>query len=400
MPTTSATEVAFLLVAVLQGMFAVLWAIGAGLVTARRPLLYWSMWAGLSACTWLTLGKTIESPSLLIVLVGVFGVIALERGVSTFTGRAPRNALHVALPLVVVLANLVLSDPQTRHLQAVANYGVLAWLYTNVAIDMYRYVCNTLRGRWGVILAVPVSLGALICGLRVVSAIVDPSSVTETMAADSELNLRTALLAVALVVALHATLVGLVVARLFNELQRLSRHDALTGLLNRRAMEEMLNAQLKRSERTQEPFVVMMLDLDYFKRINDRHGHPVGDLALKHVATLLQTAMRASDSLGRFGGEEFVLLLPNTTMAQGAAVAEKIRELLDRSPLEIEATRIPLSASIGVAQWRENAEDLSRVLSRADAALFQAKVQGRNRVVAAPSETPEPAAALQGAPLA
>src|SRR5688572_12457856 len=100
MASTSATEVAFLVVAVVQGVFALLWAIGAGLVTVRRPLVYWSAWAGLSAITWLTLGLTIESPPLLGVLAGIAGVIALERGVATFTGRPCRNRFHLALPLV------------------------------------------------------------------------------------------------------------------------------------------------------------------------------------------------------------------------------------------------------------------------------------------------------------
>src|SRR5688500_11326643 len=187
MPATSATEVAFLVVAVVQGVFALLWAVGAGLVTTRRPLLYWSAWAALSAITWFTLGLTIESPPLLGVLAGVAGVIALERGVSTFTGRACRNRLHVALPLAVVIANLSLVDPATRHLQAVANYGVLTWLYANVGADIYVYARRALRWRWAVLLAVPVLLGGLICALRVVSALLDPISVTEVMAADSAL---------------------------------------------------------------------------------------------------------------------------------------------------------------------------------------------------------------------
>jgi diguanylate cyclase (GGDEF)-like protein len=385
MQLASVTEVAFLFVAVVQGVFALLWAIGASLVAARRALIYWSVWAGLSAITWLTLGMTFESPPILGVLVGVVSVMALERGVSTFTRRPLRNALHIVLVLIVVLANLL--DSQVRQLQAVVNYGVLAWLYTNVGFDIYLYARKTLRWRWAVVLAVPVLLGALICALRIVSALVDPRSVIEVMAADSLLNLRTAFFAVALIMALHATLVGLVVARLVSELHRLSHHDALTGLLNRRAMEEALDRQLKRSRRTKEPFVVMMLDLDHFKRINDLHGHPMGDEALKHVAALLQSAMRTSDSLGRFGGEEFVLLLSNTPMDQAETVAEKLRALLHGSPLDIDNTRILLSVSIGVAQWRADAEDISRVLSRADAALFQAKVQGRNRVVAANDES-------------
>ena len=384
MSPTSATEVAFLVVALMQGVFALLWTVSAGLVRARRPLVHWAAWSALSATTWLTLAVSIESPPLLGVLAGVVGVIALERGVCLFIDRPTRDRLHVALLVGVVIANLALLDPTTRHYQAIVNYGTLAWIYFNVAHDMYRYARGALRWRWAVILAVPVAVGSLMCALRVLSALFDPRSVVEVMATDSALNLRTAFLAVALAMALHATLVGLVVGRLVTELQRLSRHDALTGLLNRRAMEEALDAQLSRSRRTKEPFVVMMLDLDHFKHINDRHGHPVGDRALKHAATLLQSAMRATDSLGRFGGEEFVLLLPNTPIEQAEAVAEKVRHLFESSPLANEATTVKLSASIGVAQWRDSAaDDISRILSRADAALFQAKVQGRNRVVTA-----------------
>jgi diguanylate cyclase (GGDEF)-like protein len=129
----------------------------------------------------------------------------------------------------------------------------------------------------------------------------------------------------------------------------------------------------------------MMLDLDHFKRINDQHGHAVGDLALKHVAQLLQQAMRATDSLARFGGEEFIVLMPNAALSQAEPVAEELRRLLAGSPLMHDASDVTLSVSVGVAQWRDAEDDASRLLSRADAALFQAKVQGRNRVVAAVS---------------
>jgi diguanylate cyclase (GGDEF)-like protein len=383
MSPTSATEVSFLIVALMQGVFALLWGVAASLVNARRPLVHWAAWSSLSAVTWLTLAVSFESPPLWSVLIGIVGVIALERGVCLFTARRTRDRLHIALLALVASANLALLDSEQRHLQAAINYGALALTYFNVARDMYRYARGTLQWRWATILAIPVSIGSLMCALRVVTAIVDPSSVVEVMAADSALNLRTAFLAVALAMTLHATLVGLVVARLVSELHRLSRHDALTGLLNRRAIEEALDAQLSRSRRTQEPFVVMMLDLDHFKRINDRYGHPVGDLALKHIAVLLQSATRASDILGRFGGEEFVLMLPNTPLSQAQAVAEKVRNLFENSPLQTELELISISASIGVALWSESADDISRLLSRADAALFQAKVQGRNRVVTA-----------------
>lgn len=383
MSPTSATEVSFLIVALMQGVFALLWGVAASLVNARRPLVHWAAWSGLSALTWLTLSVSYESPPLWSVLVGIVGVIALERGVCLFTSRPTRDRLHIAVLAIVGIANVSLLDSEHRHWQAVVNYGALSFVYFTVARDMYAYARGTLQWRWATILAIPVSIGSLMCALRVVTALADPASVVEVMAADSALNLRTALLSVVLAMTLHSTLVGLVVARLVSELRRLSRHDALTGLLNRRAMEEALDAQLSRSQRTKEPFVVMMLDLDHFKRINDRYGHPVGDLALKHIASLLQSATRASDSLGRFGGEEFVLLLPNTPLSQAQTVAEKVRDLLENSPLQSELEMIPISVSIGVALWSESADDISRLLSRADAALFQAKVQGRNRVVTA-----------------
>jgi diguanylate cyclase (GGDEF)-like protein len=380
---SSATEAAFLIVALIQAVFAVLWAAGAWLVTARRPLIHWAAWSALSAITWLILSATLKSPPLMGVLIGVLGVIALERGVCLFIGRRTRDYLHLALLVVIVAGYWLTLGPEKRHLGAAVNYAVLAWLYFNVARDMYFHARNALPWRWTPLLAVPVSLGSLICALRVARALLDPESVVTVMTTDSALNLRTALATVALSLILHATLVGLVVARLVSELQRLSRHDALTGLLNRRAMEEALDGQLQRSRRTSQPFAVMMLDLDHFKRINDQHGHAVGDLALKHVAQLLQQAMRATDSLARFGGEEFIVLMPNAALSQAEPVAEELRRLLAGSPLMHDASDVTLSVSVGVAQWRDAEDDASRLLSRADAALFQAKVQGRNRVVAA-----------------
>jgi diguanylate cyclase (GGDEF)-like protein len=382
MPALSPTETAFAIVAVVQAVFAALWALGAWLVNARRPLVHWAVWSALSSTTWFILSATLMSPPLLGVLIGVVGVMALERGVCLFTGRKTRSALHVALIALVALTEWFVPRPDGRYLQAVVNYGVLALLYANVARDMYVHARWNLRWRWAPLLAVPVSLGALICALRALRALIDPASVEAVMTTDSALNLRTAFFAVALTITWHATLVGLVVARLVNELQRLSRHDVLTGLLNRRAMEEALESELERSRRTREPFAVMMLDLDHFKRINDQHGHPVGDLALKHVAKVLTSAMRKGDSVARFGGEEFIVLMPGTRLNDAEPLAEKLRGVLEASPLTHSAGAVNLSVSVGVAQWRHAADDASRVLSRADAALFQAKVQGRNCVVA------------------
>lgn len=376
------TEIAFLMVALIQGVFAVVWGIGAyAMPTARSAVLYWVAWAALSALTWMILAFNVEQPPLLAVLCGVVAVMALQRGIRTFVGEKPPQRVHLALLAIDLLAFLIGTDPVNRPLQAMLNYGVLSFLYLYIASDLYRHARDRLRFGWPIVLSLPVLFGSVAYGSRVVRAMVDPPSVVSEMAADSPLNINGALIFVVLVLSLHATLMVLVVARLVSELRRLSRHDALTGLLNRRAMEELLEEQAQRSRRTGEGFVLMMADLDHFKRINDQHGHPVGDMALRHVATLLKQGMPARSSLARFGGEEFVILLRTPGVRQSAEVAERLRGSLSSSPLAHDGALIPLSVSIGVAHWRDRSDDLAQLLLRADGALFQAKVQGRNRVV-------------------
>jgi diguanylate cyclase (GGDEF)-like protein len=391
--TWSATEVAFLMVAIVQAVFTVIWALGSWLVPAtRRAAMHWAMWSLLSATLWIVLAVRFESPPLVGVLAGVLGVITLHRGIRLFIGRDPTVFMHIPLLLAVVAAAWLGSIPATRNWQAVLNFGVLSFLFFLIARDLYLHARDQLHFRLPWLLPLPVMLGGLGYGSRALRALLEPESVLTQMSTDSALNVQSALIYVVLVIALHATLVVLVVGRLVSELRRLSHYDGLTSLLNRRAMEEALDAQILRSRRNNDGFVVMMLDLDHFKRINDQHGHGVGDLALKHVSTLLLGAMRDTDYLARFGGEEFVVLMAGATLEQAHPVADRLRELVAINPLVHFEIRVAMSVSIGIAQWRGGTEDSSHLLSRADAALFQAKVLGRNRVVqAVGAVTQEPA---------
>jgi diguanylate cyclase (GGDEF)-like protein len=130
-----------------------------------------------------------------------------------------------------------------------------------------------------------------------------------------------------------------------------------------------------------------MLDLDHFKTINDRHGQAAGDRALKHTAAALKAELREVDAVGRFGGEEFLVLMPGATVETALPVAERLRTALLTNALGVEGATLLLSASIGVAQWREPAEEPSRLLMRADAALYRAKLRGRDCVVVDAADT-------------
>ncbi|MET3604693.1 diguanylate cyclase (GGDEF)-like protein [Sphaerotilus sulfidivorans] len=155
-------------------------------------------------------------------------------------------------------------------------------------------------------------------------------------------------------------------------LRRLALHDSLTGAVNRRGFMD----RLAQAQQQQALLSLVMIDIDHFKRINDRHGHAAGDGVLREVAARLRRQMRGADLLGRLGGEEFALLLPATDLAGALAQAELARQALRREPMAIAGT---VTASFGVAQW-DGSESAADWLHRADLALYQAKRCGRDQV--------------------
>jgi diguanylate cyclase (GGDEF)-like protein/PAS domain S-box-containing protein len=164
------------------------------------------------------------------------------------------------------------------------------------------------------------------------------------------------------------------------ELSRLATRDPLTGALNRRAITDGLQRAIALAERYGHPVSLFAVDLDHFKRINDRYGHAGGDAVLKAAVELMTHGLREEvDLFGRLGGEEFVAVLPHTGLTAAAAVAERMRSLAAGQDVPFEDAAIRFSASFGVAAW-DGRETLDRLLSRADAALYRAKASGRNVV--------------------
>ena len=173
-------------------------------------------------------------------------------------------------------------------------------------------------------------------------------------------------------------------ARAEEQLAQAARADPLTGLMNRRAMLEQLEYQVARFQRNATPFALVLADLDHFKAINDTYGHDAGDQALMEIAEQLKQGLRAQDLVARWGGEEFLILLPDTDLAGGLVVAEDLREGIAAHALPVGGETLRFTLSLGVASY-EAERGLNASIKAADTALYQAKIQGRNRVVAAPS---------------
>ena len=165
-----------------------------------------------------------------------------------------------------------------------------------------------------------------------------------------------------------------------DELRMQARFDSLTGCRNRRYFLEEVGSELKRSARFAFPCSLAVLDIDHFKAVNDQHGHAAGDVLLKHFAQTVSRCLRASDSLGRLGGEEFALLMPQTALDGALELAERVRAAVESSSVRCGQGEVGCTVSIGVEQWRGDDDSVENLIVRADHAMYLAKHGGRNRV--------------------
>jgi two-component system cell cycle response regulator len=159
--------------------------------------------------------------------------------------------------------------------------------------------------------------------------------------------------------------------------------DPLTGLYNRRYLEAHMRSLVARASASAKPVCVLLLDIDHFKGINDTYGHDAGDDVLRDFSERLRRGVRGIDLVSRYGGEEFVLVMPETDVSFAASVAERLRGDVERTPFTTRSgSTFPVTVSIGLAEWRGPADSADALIKRADEALYSAKRTGRNRVVA------------------
>ncbi len=168
------------------------------------------------------------------------------------------------------------------------------------------------------------------------------------------------------------------------QLESMATIDSLTGMANRQAFLQRAKNEFNRARRYARPLTVVMIDIDRFKTINDRYGHATGDEVLRQTADICQRSLRGTDFMGRVGGEEFVLLLPDTTHSSAYHVAERMRTHLCETPIVLEnGVSLSITASFGVASMKEHDRDFNAMLELADEAMYHAKHEGRNQVKSA-----------------
>jgi len=202
----------------------------------------------------------------------------------------------------------------------------------------------------------------------------------EALTPTSYVTTLTAQLAPLVLVGYITTMLANDIRRALIEIKSLSETDALTGVHNMRAFAVLAENVVHQAERYSRPFAILMIDSDSLKTVNDRHGHEAGNRLIKLTTRCIQSQVRQSDLVARFGGDEFVVLLPETPCAGAAAVADKILRTIQASPLSVRDTTIPITVSIGVACYPEHGGSIESIKEKADKAMYASKSAGKNRV--------------------
>ncbi|WP_229211386.1 MULTISPECIES: GGDEF domain-containing protein [unclassified Duganella] len=347
--------------------------------TGSPPELRWWALGNLVVSVGLAMANLDGLPVILNMVVG-YGVMAFGLGLvlrglrvhcsDTLSWRGVAVITVLAL-LVSTYFSLIMPSLRARLCFSGFYFALLNWL---CAVTIARH------GGWrGIIISV---IGFSVLGLALFVRGVhmlfhgDPADVP------SSLVMGVSMLVIPLAqVCIAFGLILMVMWRYAERLRRLSTLDALTGALNRAGLEIHGKRVALRAQRGRRSLAVIMIDVDFFKTINDTYGHPVGDEVLRHLAGILKLELRPYDLLARFGGEEFVLVLDGSDLPSATKVAERLRARIELELVEIDALSVRYTASVGVVSSDQHGYDLIGLISAGDAAMYEAKRAGRNRVI-------------------
>ncbi|WP_280708951.1 GGDEF domain-containing protein [Bradyrhizobium sp. BR13661] len=340
-------------------------------VASPIPLLFGG--AGIIAASCLSamgIQRFYDRPIDLRLMIGtgvasIAGVVLFKIGFDQLQLRMLSYTIGQGLPLVLSL-RLLLSPPEGSVSPGARLSGVVILLM--IAIFVARAVGNSLGGDFSAIAGTQAH-GVMVLGLLFLSM---------------TLNFGFLLMAM---------------DRLRNEVADLALLDDLTGVANRRHLLQRLTEECARSERSGEPFSLLVIDLDGFKIVNDTYGHAAGDACLRHFTLMAQTRLRPGDMLARTGGDEFCVVLPSSTLREGALIARRILDACRQDAAGCSGNDIPIAISIGVAEWdRGIGQFPDRLIAHADHALYAAKKNGKNDFAIydqAPPLSPEPVEAAR-----
>jgi diguanylate cyclase (GGDEF)-like protein len=381
-------QTVLVLITMQQGLCAFSWWVGGWWLGLSKPVSAHWMGAALATAAGLSLillrGLWPPFMTLIVANLAIMaGVLATRRGMQIFLSIPVTDREHAFLfgaDAVLLTSFLLLVEGHS----AVAVIGAsvpIAWTLLRAAHESHRALRREGAIATAHVVATPLALLGLLFAVRAIAGVWMPSVAARPLHEANAFNGMVVLAFMLVGLMVNLVLALMVVGRLVTRLQHLSERDALTGLLNRRALAPLLQREAGRLRRYGETYAVLMIDIDYFKGVNDKHGHAAGDAVLCKLADVLRGAAREVDHIARLGGEEFCILLPHADLDGAMHLAERAHVAV-RSAAWDEFDR-PVTISVGVAVAQLPDEPPQAVLARADRALYRAKSAGRDQVVLA-----------------
>ncbi len=368
-------------------LVAAVWAFSAwSLNVSQRAARHWS-WSALLGAGVMALYLAPDlGPVWIIVglanLLSVASMLAMRRGLLLFLrlDACDREAWVVlGLAGSAMALSAVLPPAQAATARVALNCVALLWVLVRMAVQSWPVLRREYAERMAFVIVAPVVAAASLFALRLVGALVWPPQAGRPLTVDTGFNVAVTMVLLLLFLLQHGGLAMVVLLRMVGKLRHLSQRDALTGLFNRAEWTRQLEAQHRWLGRYGEPFALLMIDVDHFKKVNDTLGHAAGDAVLISIAQVLTASARDVDVVGRIGGEEFCVLLPRADPVSARRAAERLRLAIGETEISWRQNTIRLTVSIGMALATDAEESPQQVLDRADQALYQAKRTGRNR---------------------
>ncbi len=378
-------QTVLLLIVLQQGLCAASWWVGGWrLGLPKQVSAHWMI-----ACVATAIGLTLVLQRgvwpgfvtlVLANLLIMFAFVTMRRGIQVFVRLPITDAEHAVLLGVDALLLLGFVTITDHSVIAVVGASIpIAWTLLRAAVESYTALRREGSLATARAVATPLGLLGLLFAARAVAGTLIPQVAARPLNDANAFNAGVVLAFMLVGLMLNLVLALMVVGRLVSRLQNLSERDALTGLLNRRALAPLMQREAGRMRRRGEVYALLMIDVDHFKALNDRHGHAAGDAALVTLARVLRDAAREADQIARVGGEEFCMLLPSSDLEGAMRLAERahaaVRAAAWEAPVQV------LTISVGVAVAHSADEPPQAVLERADRALYRAKQSGRDRVV-------------------
>lgn len=323
---------------------------------------------------------------LIFILSDVFvylGCLMVKRGVDVFAEKKPKNLEFGLVFLLATILDIYARLNDIKVLGIVVTCAASVYPLTFAGKEAYQYMNQNFRKLYGVIIALPLFLMDALLILRIIDTLWTSHVASIDLRSQSQFNTGFLIFMLMSMLGFNSTAIGLVISKMINKIQVLSQEDPLTKTFNRRHLNALAEMEIEKVRKNYYPLSIVLLDIDHFKKVNDDYGHAAGDAALVSCVECIKKNVRKTDYVGRLGGEEFCVLLPNTTLDKAQEVAERIRTTIEEKPIVYQEHTIFITASFGITSFNSTIQnEWSNLLNKADVAMYQAKHNGRNQVIA------------------